>query len=299
MSGAMTGSSGAGNYNQKKLSPGLYIVGTPIGNLEDMSARGVRVLAGCGLVAAEDTRRVRKLLNHFGIKVKTVSYREHNRARVTPLLLSEIRSGGAAALASDAGMPVVSDPGAELVKACAAEGLSVYVVPGPCAVSSALALSGLPGGRFRFLGYPPARAAARRRLLEEVRDDQDTLVLFEAPHRILAALEDVTAILGDRQAVAAREMTKVHEEVLRGRLSEIGKRLQDRESIRGEFTLVIAGASESEESAVGDEEIRRRYRALLADGEKPKEAVKMLATRLKRDRRELYRLLRTGKAGEG
>jgi 16S rRNA (cytidine1402-2'-O)-methyltransferase len=298
VSGAMVGPSEGGINSQKKLTSGLYIVGTPIGNLEDISARAIRVLARCGLVAAEDTRRVRKLLNHFGIKVKTVSYREQNRARVTPLLLSEIRNGGAAALVSDAGMPVVSDPGAELVNACASESLPIYIVPGPCAVSSALALSGLPGGRFRFLGYPPARAAARRRLFEEVKESRETLVLFEAPHRILTSIEDMVEVFGDREAAVVREMTKVHEEVLRGRLSKIENRLKARESILGEFTLVVAGASERKREDVGEDEIRRRYRALLAAGEEPKEAVKLLAGKLMRDRRELYRILRTGKAGK-
>ncbi len=281
------------------LQPGLYLVATPIGNLEDITLRALRVLSRCSLVAAEDTRRVRILLNNFNIKVKTVSYREQNRARVTPGLLERIREGQAVALVSDAGMPCVSDPGAELVAACSEAGLPVFAVPGPSAATCAFSISGFAADRFSFLGFPPAKKAARRKLLQEVGGRPEPLVFYEAPHRILPSLRDMKDMLGDRRAVAAREMTKLYEERLAGRLSEILHTLESRNHIRGEFTLVVAGAEDPEAAGIGDEELRRRYLALIAEGVEPNEALKTLATATGRPKRELYSLLRSDNKQEG
>ncbi|HUX08415.1 MAG TPA: 16S rRNA (cytidine(1402)-2'-O)-methyltransferase [Acidobacteriota bacterium] len=281
------------------LEPGLYMVATPIGNLEDITLRALRILSKCSLVAAEDTRRIRILLNNFEIKVKTVSYREQNRARATPGLLELIREGHAVALVSDAGMPCVSDPGAELVAACAEAGLPVFAVPGANAATGALSISGFPGDRFSFLGFPPAKSAARRKLLEEVSSRPEPLVFYEAPHRIVPSLRDMQEVLGDRLAVAAREMTKLHEERIAGRLSEIRDSLENRSHIRGEFTLVVAGLEDSEAADIGDAELRRRYLALLAEGVEPNEALRRLAAATGRRKRELYSLLRSEKEEEG
>ena len=278
------------------LEPGLYLVPTPIGNLEDITLRALRVLKACDLVAAEDTRRVRKLLNHFCIGVKTVSYREHNRARATPLILDAIRSGSAVALVSDAGMPCVSDPGAELVSACVSAGLKVIPLPGPCAAVTAVAASGFPADGFTFLGFTPPRKAARVKLLESMRERTETLIFYEAPHRVAAALADMLEALGNRRAVAFRELTKLHEERIGDTISAILETLQSRDKVLGEFTLVIAGAGEDKEIIhLDDAALDQRYRTMLAEGIDPRDALKALAEASRRPRRELYDLLRRDK----
>ena len=278
------------------LEPGLYLVPTPIGNLEDITLRALRVLSSCDLVAAEDTRRVRKLLNHFDIAVKTLSYREHNRVRATPQIIDAIRNGSAVALVSDAGTPCVSDPGAELVAACASAGLKVIPLPGPCAAVAAVAASGFPADNFAFLGFPPARKAARLKMLESARGRPETLVFYEAPHRVAASLADMLEALGDRRAVAFRELTKLHEERIGDSISAILDELQSRDEVRGEFALVIAGAGEEQETLqLDDSELERRYRLLLAEGADPRDALKALAEASGRPKRELYDLLRRDK----
>jgi 16S rRNA (cytidine1402-2'-O)-methyltransferase len=275
------------------LAPGLYLVATPIGNLEDITLRALRILRECDLVAAEDTRRVRILLNNFDIKVKTLSYREQNRAHATPELIEAISDGGSVALVSDAGTPCVSDPGAELVAACADAGLQVFTIPGPSAATSALAVSGIPGDRFSFLGFLPSRTGERKRALEEIRERREPLVFFEAPHRIIPSLQDMIEVLGDRRAVAVREMTKIYEERIGETISQLIDNLNNRSHIRGEFTIVVDGAI----AAVADlseAELRKRYQALLAEGIEPNEALKRLAAAGGKTKRELYRLLRSG-----
>ncbi len=299
MGGGGGGGAGNGGNAGGGLAAGLYLVATPIGNLEDISLRALRVLRQAKLVAAEDTRRIRKLLNAHGITARTVSYRERNRAKATPHLLAAIHGGAPVALVSDAGTPCLSDPGAELVRLCAEQGAAVFVVPGPSAAVGALALSGFPAQRFSFLGFPPHRSAARRKLFAEVRERSEALVLFEAPHRMAATLDDLIAILGDRPAAAAREMTKLHEETLRGPLSELRRRLLEREEIRGEFTLVIAGSAGQEPQEIGERELRRRYLEMLAAGAEPNEALRMLVAKSGINRRELYRLLRRHEGGRG
>lgn len=217
----------------------LYIVGTPIGNLEDLSPRAARVLRQVLLVAAEDTRVARRLLNRLDAHPRLISFHEHNwRERLEPIL--QALEEDDAALVSDAGMPGVSDPGRELVAAAAAKGVRIESVPGPSAVTTALAVSGLPADAFTFLGFLPRRRSERQARLREAAASPFTLVLFEAPHRLRAILEDMTAILGDRPIAVCRELTKLHEEVFHGTASVA---LEHFDSPRGEFVLVIAGAA--------------------------------------------------------
>ena len=226
--------------NKAGNMPGtLYVVGTPIGNLEDLSPRAARVLREVALVAAEDTRVTRRLLNHLEARPRLVSFHEHNwRERLEPVL--QALEAGDAALVSDAGMPGVSDPGRELVAAAASRGIRVESVPGPSAVTTALAVSGLPADAFQFLGFLPRRRRERQERLREAAASPLTLALFESPHRLRATLEDIALILGERPMAVCRELTKLHEEVFRGTASAALERF---DAPRGEFVLVIAGAA--------------------------------------------------------
>ena len=217
--------------------PTLYIVATPIGNLEDISFRALRVLGEVGLIAAEDTRRTRILLRAYDIKTRVTSYHEHNKHSKLPYLLSCLQTQDIA-LVSEAGMPGVSDPGYELVLAAVEHGVAVVPIPGPSVVVTALAASGLPASEFVFLGFLPRRKGPRRRLLEAVRPETRTIVAFESPHRLVGTMEDLLDVLGDRRIAVCRELTKLHEEIFRGRISEA---MGCFEEPRGEFTLVIEG----------------------------------------------------------
>lgn len=218
----------------------LFIVGTPIGNLEDITLRALRVLREVSLIAAEDTRVTRRLLTHFAISTPVTSYHEHSGSARLDRIVTALRDGDVA-LVSDAGMPGISDPGFEFVSRVIAEQLPVVVVPGPSSVVAALAASGLPTESYLYLGFLPRRGADRRRALERVATVATTLVVFEAPHRLAASLADAASILGDRRAVVARELTKVHEQFHRGTLAELAAAF-DREPPRGECTIVIGGA---------------------------------------------------------
>jgi 16S rRNA (cytidine1402-2'-O)-methyltransferase len=228
----------------------LLVVATPIGNLEDLSARARRGLEAADLVACEDTRRTGLLLARLGLRKRLLSLHEHNERARVPRLLAELAAGRTVALVSDAGTPLLSDPGFRLVREAAAHGLRVEPIPGPSAILAALVVSALPPSPFTFAGFPPPRRGKRRGFYRRLAPLPHTLVLFESPHRLLASLEDARAELGDRPAVVARELTKLHEEVLRGPLSTLLAALAARPALRGEFTLVIAGAegtgSESE-----------------------------------------------------
>ena len=217
----------------------LYIVSTPIGNLEDITHRAVRVLAEVDLIACEDTRHTRKLLNHYGIKTKTVSYHEHNERERAAKLLKLIQSGSDVAIVSDAGTPGISDPGFRLARLAIESGVRVVPVPGPSALIAALVASGMPTDEFFFGGFLPARSGARRTRLMELRSLPATLVFYDGPHRIAATLKDAHEILGEREAVVARELTKMHEELARGRLSELAARFSSSENARGEIVLII------------------------------------------------------------
>ena len=217
----------------------LYVVGTPIGNLEDLTPRAARVLGEVSLIAAEDTRVTRRLLSHLGLHTPMVSYNEHNQRQRLPALLEALGSGGVA-LVTDAGMPGVSDPGAELVSQAAAAGFPVEAVPGVSAVTTAMAMSGMSGDEFLFLGFLPRKARERRARLQELTRSTHTLVIFEAPHRLQATLKDILSVLGDREMSVCRELTKLYEEVFRGNASEALTHFREP---RGEFVLVLHGAA--------------------------------------------------------
>jgi 16S rRNA (cytidine1402-2'-O)-methyltransferase len=217
----------------------LYLVGTPIGNLEDITLRALRVLKEADLIACEDTRHTQRLLDRYGITVPTISYHEHNEMTRAPELVMRLEEGAQIALVSDAGMPIISDPGFRLVHLALRHGIPVVPVPGASAFVAALAAAGLPVDKFRFLGFLPGRKGQRRRALEELRGVEKTLVFYEAPHRLVEMLEDALEILGDAPAVVAREVTKVHEEFLRGMISQILTQLR-RKPVKGEITVLIA-----------------------------------------------------------
>lgn len=224
----------------------LYIVGTPIGNLGDISPRALETLSAVDFIAAEDTRVSLKLLNHFEIKKPLISYFEHNRREKGELIVSRILSGESCALVTDAGMPAVSDPGEDLVALCHERGVTVNVVPGPTAMASAIALSGLPVSRFTFEGFLSMNKTSRREHLEDIKNEKRTMVFYEAPHKLLATLKDLYKVLGDRKIALVREITKIHEEVIRLNISEAVDKYEN-EAPKGEFVLVIEGKAEEKE----------------------------------------------------
>ncbi len=239
----------------------LYVVSTPIGNLEDITLRALRILKGVNIIAAENVKHTRGLCAHYGIKTRVTAYNQHNRKARTPELIRRLQSGQDLALVTDAGTPGISDPGVYLVSRAAAEGVDVRAVPGPAAVTAALSVSGFPTERFLFLGFLPNRPGKRKKALEELCSEPRTTVFYEAPHRVKATLSDVMEVLGDRDMVLVREMTKVFEEIQRGPVSRILKGLtQDR--IRGEFTLVLAGADQKGAESLGQEALERMERLL-------------------------------------
>ena len=235
------------------LAPGLYVVATPIGNLEDITLRALRVLGGADRIACEDTRQTQKLLHHFNIATPVLSYHQHNERQRGAELLALLQQGQRIALVSDAGLPGISDPGAEIVQLAIAAGISVVPIPGACAAVTALAAAGLDTTRFLFVGFPPSRPGERRSFLEALRAEPTTMVFYEAPHRIVPTLDDAIAAFGaERRVIVARELTKIHEEFLRGTLGEIHAALNHREMIRGEITLLIAGASPAETASAAN-----------------------------------------------
>jgi len=266
--------------------PTLYLVATPIGNLEDVTLRALRVLREVSLIAAEDTRTTRKLLAQHGIKARLTSYNDHNKPQKIPYILSALEQADVA-LVSEAGMPAISDPGVDLVAAAVAAGVPV-VVPGPSAVVTALAVSGLPTRQFTYVGFLPRRRGERRRLLSSLAEQPRTIVALESPHRLLASLVDLLATLGDRRIAVCRELTKLHEEVFRGPISEALAHFQEP---RGEFTLVIEGAGDSSAGAPPDEAaVRRELRRLRQQGLGARQAVDEVALRFGLPRRQTYRL---------
>lgn len=230
----------------------LYVVGTPIGNLGDMSPRGVSVLGIVDFIAAEDTRVSIKLLNHYGIKKPIISYFEHNMHYRGQDIIDRILSGESCAIVTDAGMPCISDPGEELVRQCAENGIETIVVPGPSAVIAAVALSGISSGRFSFEGFLSVKKTSRFLHLEEIKNDKRTLVFYEAPHKLIATLKDMLLVLGDRKIALVREITKLHEEVIRTKLSEV-QDLYTEKAPRGEFVIVIEGANKLDNSELIEE----------------------------------------------
>ncbi len=296
------------------LPPGLYLVATPIGNLDDITLRALDVLKRAGRIACEDTRQTQKLLNHFSITTPTISCHEHNERDRASELISQIQNSGAAvAVVSDAGMPGISDPGTLLVKEAIAAGVPVIPIPGANAALSALVASGLPTSEFLFVGFLPEKAGARRTRLEDLaaapRESAQTVIVYEAPHRLLETLSDLEAVWGPAlRIVAARELTKIHEEFLRGTVAEVRKELAARDRVRGEFVLLIEGPARAAGSSGFDSEIRegspvkketigsRIARLQSEAGVDEKEALKRLARELGQSKSEVYRELQRERA---
>ena len=263
----------------------LYLVATPIGNLEDVSLRALKVLEEAELVLAEDTRRTRVLLDRHGVSAKPVSLHAHNEVARTAKVLAILDGGGDAALVSDAGTPLISDPGDRLVAAALEAGHSVVPIPGASALLAALAASGLPAVPFTFVGFLPRRSGECDRVLESLRDRRDTLIFFESPRRVAKTLARLKQAFGDRRACVARELTKMHEEIARGSLSELAKHFE--EGARGEFTLVVAGASDAAVTQTEDE-LRKAIRELIAEGHSSREISDRLAASSGLPKREIY-----------
>ena len=271
---------------QEKAPGTLYIVSTPIGNLEDITLRALRVLKEVDLIAAEDTRRTRHLLTHYGIRKPLISYHEYNRRMREKTLLSELREGKSIALVTDAGTPGISDPGEDLVRGAIQESIPLVPIPGPAALVAALSVSGLPTESFLFYGFLPSKAAARKKWLASLKDRPETLVFYESPRRLRSLLEEANQILGDRRVVVAREMTKVYEEVCRGTISEVLDRLAE-EEVKGEVTVILEGCPSSPpvDAAAVREALKHYSRDL---GFSLKESVDRTAEDLGVSRREVY-----------
>jgi len=266
----------------------LYLVPTPIGNLGDISRRAAETLASVDFIAAEDTRVTLKLLNHLGLKKPLVSYYRHNTAGAGEQVLSRLLAGETAALVTDAGTPAVSDPGEDLVALCAEHGVEVTAIPGPCALITALSVSGLPTARFTFEGFLPMNKKNRRAQLESLLGERRTMIFYEAPHKLEATLADLLEAFGPQRRIAlCRELTKLHEEVLRTTLAEAAVHYRDQPP-RGEFVLVVEGAPETGEAAPTLESGLERVRELLAEGASRKDAVKQAARELGLSRNDLY-----------
>lgn len=278
------------------LAPGLYLVATPIGNLEDITLRALRVLRSADRIACEDTRQTQKLLNHFGISAPTLSVHEHNEAARAAELIAELSVGGRIAVVSDAGMPGISDPGSLLVKAAIEAGVAVYPVPGANAALSALVASGLHTDEFLFLGFLPSKAGARLTRLELLREGLReclTVVIYEAPHRILETLGDVEQVFGaDCRVALARELTKLHEEFLRGNLSNVREQLTERDRVRGEMVLVIEATPRAEQGAPQTASLHEQIAGLeKSEGLNEMDALKRIARERGVSKSELYREL--------
>ena len=271
----------------KCLNGILYLVATPIGNLEDITLRALRILRDeVAVVACEDTRQTQKLLHHFEIRKPTIACHEHNENARAQEIVGMLQRGESVALVSDAGTPLISDPGYRVVSAVVEAGLTVIPLPGPSAALAALAASGLPTNEFRFVGFLPPKQTARRKMLAALSEESATLILYESPHRILESLQDITAEMGARPMALARELTKIHEEFLRGSAAEIHTTLSARDSIKGEITLVIGQAIVEASSADPLEEVAQ----LEAQGFSRMDAIKTAAKRLGLPKREVYRL---------
>ena len=268
--------------------PTLYVVATPIGNLGDMTPRAIETLKNVALIAAEDTRVTAKLLNHFEIKKPCVSYYEHNKYASGEKIVARLLTGETCALVSDAGSPAISDPGEDLVRLCAEAGIAVSAIPGPCAVITALSISGLPTGRFTFEGFLSTAKKSRKQHLDALRTETRTMVFYEAPHKLLATLEDMAAVFGpDRRISLCRELTKLHEEVLRTTLGRAAAHYRQ-EAPKGEFVLVLAGAEPERPCLCSVEEAAARARALMDQGWSRKDAVRQVAQETGLPRNAVY-----------
>lgn len=272
------------------VKPGtLYIVGTPIGNLEDMTFRAVRILQNVDLIAAEDTRHTGKLLQHFQVKTPQISYHDHNRCQRLGELLEKLHQGNAIALVTDAGMPGISDPGYELVKACAEENINIIPIPGVSASITGLSVSGLPTDRFIFEGFLPTKAKERQAKLEEFTRESRTIILYEAPHRVRQTLQDFVESFGsEREIVLARELTKLHEEIWRGTLANAILYYQDKEP-KGEYTIILGGVAETP-LVLSEDALKAELQELLKQGLTRSQATRQLSQQTSLPRRQLYQL---------
>jgi 16S rRNA (cytidine1402-2'-O)-methyltransferase len=264
----------------------LYVVATPIGNLEDITYRAVRVLGQVNWIACEDTRQTRKLLEHYGIQTPQISYHEHNELERAKELCGRLAAGESGALVSDAGVPLISDPGYRLVHSAVEAGLTVQPVPGPSAVLAALSASGLPTDAFHFAGFLPAKPGQRLHALEALKDEHATLIFYEAPHRLLESLADIHTVLGDRDVVVAREITKIHEEFLHGTASELQTLLAGRDAVKGEVTVLVAKATRP---VVDDRPIEVAVEAQMRSGLSRMDAIKAVARSRGLSKRAVYR----------
>jgi 16S rRNA (cytidine1402-2'-O)-methyltransferase len=264
--------------------PVLYVVATPIGNLEDISLRALRILGEVNLIAAEDTRKTKRLLTKYSIKTPMTSYYEHNKITKLDYILDQLQKGDVA-LVSEAGMPGISDPGYELIRAAGQRNMEVVPVPGPSAVTAALAVSGLPTDRFLFVGFLPHKANDRKRALKSVAGESGTIILLETPHRLAAALDDILDILGDRKLAVCRELTKIHEEIFRG---TVGEAIRYFSQPRGEFTLVIEGKAKDKQPGV-TEDVEKQLHELYLGGAKAREAIGVVSEQTGLSRKELYK----------
>ncbi len=273
-----------------KMSGKLYVVGTPIGNLSDFSPRAVETLASVDFIAAEDTRVTLKLLNHFDIKKPMVSYFEHNRRERGEVILERIKSGENCAIVTDAGMPAISDPGEDLVNLCLSSGIAVESVPGPTAIATAVAMSGLPSGRFTFEGFLSVNKPSRREHLEEIVSERRTMVFYEAPHKLTATLKDLYKYLGDRQIALIKELTKIHETVERTTLSAACEKYSQ-QTPKGEFVIVIEGSTEPKQKEVSLEEAVLLAKKLVESGMAINDAAKETAKETKLKKGDIYKAL--------
>jgi len=266
----------------------LSVVATPIGNLDDLSPRAARALERADVIACEDTRVTRKLLTRVETRARLVPYHARNERSRTPDLVHRIAAGERVALVTDAGTPGISDPGHRLVEACHEAGLRVEMVPGPSAAVAALVLSGLPTARFAFEGFLPRAGTQRRRRLREIAGEERTIVVFESPHRLAESIQDMLDALGDRRGALVREVTKVHEEVVRGRLTDLLEAVRD--GVRGEVTLVLEGAGPPNEPEAETSDVVARLRALIAGGATKKDAIAQVARELEVAKKDVYRI---------
>ena len=266
----------------------LYVVSTPIGNLADISQRAVKVLSEVDFVAAEDTRNSGKMLHFLGISKPFVSYFEHNKAEKGPQIAERLKNGESCALVTDAGTPAVSDPGADLVKLCIEENISVTAVPGCCAAVNALVLSGLDTRRFLFEGFLEGNDASRRRTLEELSSVKRTMIFYEAPHRIKKTLEDLYEVFGDRKACVARELTKKHEEFIRAGLKALSE--IDPETLKGEMVIVVEGSNGEEKPIIGDNDLINMVKTMVESGMSTKDAIKKVSELTKINKNTIYKI---------
>lgn len=271
----------------------LYVVGTPIGNLGDFSPRAVQVLSECDFIAAEDTRVTIKLLNHFGIKKPMVSYYEHNRAQRGGVIIDRLLNGENCALVSDAGMPIISDPGEDLTKLCHENGIQVLAVPGPCAFVTALAISGMPSGRFTFEGFLTVSKQNRKKHLEELINEKRTMIFYEAPHKLASTLSDMAKYFGNRNIALVKEITKIHENVERTTLFDAAEKYKDG-SAKGEYVLIVEGKPEEEEKEITIDVAVEMALRLVADGMSKNEAAKEIAKETGLKKSDIYKSLQNG-----